>query len=152
MAASIAGCHLQLKEQLWLAERVFENGSPICNQKNNSHWLNRWPFQEPLERERNREIVTFVVHIWTGSDCDSAHSWWRNGAASLGDQATSTMNWYPTQSQYPDSGLRRLLVLFVVVLCHSNNISIISWRWYDVDSMRWEGESPSLHFYRLKHL
>ena len=34
--------------------------------------------------------------------CDSAHSWWFNSAAPLGDQATRTMIWYCTQSHYPD--------------------------------------------------
>ena len=47
MAASIGGCHLHLKEQLSLAEKAFQNGSlhmgaAIC--KNNSDWLDRWPF------------------------------------------------------------------------------------------------------------
>ena len=37
--------------------------------------------------------------------------------------------------------------LFVVVLCHSNSISGILWRWYDA---WWEVESLSLHFYQLK--
>ena len=35
---------------------------------------------------------------------------------------------------------------FVFVLHHSNSISVISWRSYDV----WEGESPNLHIYQLK--
>ena len=35
--------------------------------------------------------------------CDSAHSWRLYGAAPLGDQAVSTITWYPIQSQYPDT-------------------------------------------------
>ena len=35
------------------------------------------------------------------STCDSADSWWFYGAASLGNQAISTMTWYPTHSHYP---------------------------------------------------
>ena len=34
--------------------------------------------------------------------CDNAHSWWSYSTAPLGDQATSAMTWYPTQSHYPD--------------------------------------------------
>ena len=41
-----------------------------------------------------------------------------------------------------------MLPLFVVGLHHSDIISVISWRWY-MRCMRWGGESPSLHFYRL---
>ena len=35
--------------------------------------------------------------------CDSAHSWRLYSAVPLGDQATSTMKCYPTQSHYPDT-------------------------------------------------
>ena len=49
MAASIGGRHLQLKEQLSLAEKAFQNGSlymgaAICNQMNNSDWLDWRPY------------------------------------------------------------------------------------------------------------
>ena len=43
-----------------------------------------------------------VIPRWV-STCDSAHSWWLYSAGPLGDQATSTMIWYPTQSHYPDT-------------------------------------------------
>ena len=32
--------------------------------------------------------------------CDSVHSWWLYSAATLANQAVSTMIWYPTQSYY----------------------------------------------------
>ena len=37
--------------------------------------------------------------------CRSVHSWWLYSAALLGNQATSTMTKYPTQSHYPDTVL-----------------------------------------------
>ena len=37
-----------------------------------------------------------VISGWAPT-CDSAHSWWLSCAATLGDQAISTMTWYPTQ-------------------------------------------------------
>ena len=35
--------------------------------------------------------------------CDRANSWSLNSASPLGNQAISTMNWYPTHSLYPDT-------------------------------------------------
>ena len=37
------------------------------------------------------------------STCDSVHSWWLYSADPLGEQATSTMTWCPTQSHYLDT-------------------------------------------------
>ena len=37
--------------------------------------------------------------------CDSVNSWWGSSAGALGDQATSTMTWYSTQSHDPDTEL-----------------------------------------------
>ena len=43
-----------------------------------------------------------VIAGWVPT-CDSVHSSWVYSAVPLGDQAISTMAWYPTQSHYPDT-------------------------------------------------
>ena len=50
-------------------------------------------------------LATSKVVLRWGPICDSAHSWWRYGASSLGNQATSTMTWYPAQSHNHDTEL-----------------------------------------------
>ena len=41
-----------------------------------------------------------VISGWAPT-CHSVHSWWFHSSAPLGDQAASTMTWYPTHSHYP---------------------------------------------------
>ena len=43
-----------------------------------------------------------VISGWAPT-CDSVHLWWPFCAAPVGNQATATMTWYPTQSHYPDT-------------------------------------------------
>ena len=43
-----------------------------------------------------------IVAGWMPT-CDSAHLWWIYDVVPLGDKISSTMNWYPTQSHYPES-------------------------------------------------
>ena len=43
-----------------------------------------------------------VISEWV-PNCDSAQSWRLYSAAPLGDQPTSTITWYSTQSHYPDT-------------------------------------------------
>ena len=40
-----------------------------------------------------------IISEWVLT-CDSVHSRWLCSAAALGNQAASTMTWYPTQSRY----------------------------------------------------
>ena len=46
--------------------------------------------------------ISNVISGWV-TTCESAHSWRFYSASPLGDQVTSTMTWYPTQSHYPDT-------------------------------------------------
>ena len=48
-------------------------------------------------------LATSKVILGQVMTCASVHSWRLYSAAPLGDQATSTMTWYPTQPQYPDT-------------------------------------------------
>ena len=48
-------------------------------------------------------LATSKVILGWALTCDSAHSWWLYSTAPLGNQATDTMNWYPTRSYYPES-------------------------------------------------
>ena len=54
-----------------------------------------------------------VITEWVQT-CDYAHSWELYSAASLGNQADSTMAWYPTQSHYPDTELASPLPLLIM--------------------------------------
>ena len=44
-----------------------------------------------------------VISGWVLT-CDSIESWRLHSVAPLGDQAASTMSWYPTQLYYPETG------------------------------------------------
>ena len=47
---------------------------------------------------------TSQQHLRSHKDrCHSAHSWWLYNTNLLGNQATSTVTWYPTQSNFPDA-------------------------------------------------
>ena len=39
------------------------------------------------------------------------HSWWLHRAAPLGDQATSSMTWYPTQLHYPNPETTTIILI-----------------------------------------
>ena len=43
---------------------------------------------------------SMVISGWVLA-CESVHSCWNNSAVPLGNQVSSTMIWYPTQSHYP---------------------------------------------------
>ena len=47
-------------------------------------------------------LATTMVISEQPTTCDSAHSWQHYRAATLRDQAVSTMTRFPTQSHYPD--------------------------------------------------
>ena len=47
-------------------------------------------------------LAKFMVISGQVPTCDLKHSWRLDSASQMGDQATSTMHWYPTQSHYPD--------------------------------------------------
>ena len=48
-------------------------------------------------------LTTYNVISWSIPTCDIAHLSWLYSAIPQGDQAASTITWYPTQSNYPDT-------------------------------------------------
>ena len=48
-------------------------------------------------------LATSKVLSWWVLTSDSAHLWWLYSTGPLGNQATRTMTWYPSQSHYPDT-------------------------------------------------
>ena len=105
--------------------------------------------------------VVWVVSIWYGScvgfflatskvisewvlTCDSAHSWRPYSAVSLGNQATSIMTWYPTQSHYPVTESTSFPILIMPSAClGSDKYNFLS-HWFDLTNGLNVGGSDSL--------
>ena len=66
-----------------------------------------------------------VTSVWVPA-CGSAHSWQLYSAASLGNQAISTMTWYPTQSHYPEPNSPCPILITLSTWLGSDNYHFIS--------------------------
>ena len=71
---------------------------------------------------------------------DIGHSWWHYSAAPLGNQATSTMNWYRIQSHYPNT---ELTSPYLILLMPSARLRSDKYRfdkslvWFDWEPNLW---------------
>ena len=62
-----------------------------------------------------------VISGWVPT-CDRTHPWQLYSAAPLGNQATSTMTQYPTQSHFPDTKLTTLRPMLIIPnICLEND-------------------------------
>ena len=74
-------------------------------------------------------LVGSSISIWVLTG-DSVHSTWLYSDAPLGNQATGTMTWYPTQSHYSDTESDPVLVMPSIRLC-SNKYWFFKLVWFD---------------------
>ena len=80
-------------------------------------------------------LTTSKVISWWEPICDSAPSWWLYSAAPLENQAASTLTWYSTQSQYPDTELTSACP--ILLMPSYKNEFYKSLIWLNQDSNPW---------------
>ena len=101
----------------------------------------------PGPRSQGANIILFCLlfyvlatsKIITGwaPTCGSVHSWWLYSAAPLGNQVTSTMTWYLTQSYYPDTKPTSPFHILIMssALLGSNKYQFLG-HWFDLTTVR----------------
>ena len=72
--------------------------APTSNSTRSGHILKCWPIARP--GRRHHHLISHSATLSGHWHLSQIHS-----AAPLGNQATSTMTWYPTQPHYPDTEL-----------------------------------------------